>query len=93
MKRKMTWVKKSIDPHVFYKNYPVFLFDTYGSQNEMGDGVSETEMHFKGLKKKICCGLLANLVHSLLKSQEFQSYFGELFMTVDEMMSILIVNC
>ena len=48
----MTWVKKSIDPHVFYKNYPVFLFDTYGSQNEMGDGVSETEMDFKGLKKK-----------------------------------------
>ena len=52
MKRKMTWVKKSIEPHVFYKNYPVLLFDTYGSQDEMDDGVSETETGFKRLKKK-----------------------------------------
>ena len=79
MKRKMTWVKKSIDPHVFYKNYPVFLFDTYGSQNEMGDGVSETEMDFKGLKKKICCGLLANLVHSLLKISGISVIFWRAF--------------
>lgn len=55
MKRKMTWVKKSIEPHVFYKNYPVLLFDTYGSQDEMDDGVSEMETDFKRLKKKICC--------------------------------------
>ena len=36
-KEKWLWWKKSIDPHVFYKNYPVLLFDTYGSQDEMGD--------------------------------------------------------
>ena len=47
--------EKSIEPHVFYKNYPVLLFDTYGSQDEMDDGVSETETDFKRLKKKICC--------------------------------------
>lgn len=39
---------------------------------------------------KICCWLLTNLVHVLLKSQNFS--FREFFMQVDKMMWKLIVN-
>lgn len=42
--------------------------------------------------KKICCRLLAKLVHLLLKSQKFKSYFREHFMKVDKMIQKLSIT-